>query len=221
MLGNESRPNCSETTLKFACRACGINKVLLRLPDIFSAEKQFFVKVLNAYRQKIKTSDCLNILDFAEVKDAVCEKCTSSELADMLSKKLKAEEQEGIKKPMTELSSLDAMLKRLPMDVIISHTVANDELIPSRLVLDIALQNNSPSDIAQALESQSPAVTKKIFDKLWSDHFAVAHIDESNKSDKGLLNIFKAVCSKLSKKDLLEAFYECMKDKVTVNDERN
>nr|XP_031848183.1 telomere-associated protein RIF1 [Nomia melanderi] len=221
MLGSENRPNCNETTLKFACRSCGINKVLLRLPDIFCAEKQFFVKVLNAYRQKIKTSDCMNILDFTEVKDAVCEKCTSSELADMLSKKLKAEEQEGIKKPMTELSSLDAMLKRLPMDVIISHTVANDELIPSRLVLDIALQNNSPSDIAQALESQSPVVIKNVFDKLWSDQFAVTHIGESNGSDEGLLKIFKAVCSKLSKKDLLEAFYECMKDKVTVNDERN
>ncbi|XP_076293103.1 uncharacterized protein LOC143215143 [Lasioglossum baleicum] len=217
MLASE-RPNSNETTLKYACRACGINKVLLRLPDIFASEKQFFVKVLNAYRQKIQTSDCMNILDFAEVKDAVCEKCTSSELAEMLSKKLKEEEQEGIRKPMTELSSLDAMLKRMPIDVIISHTVANDELIPSRLVLDIALQNNSPSDIAQALESQSPVVTKNVFYKLWSDQFAADHIKECNKSDESLLSMFKAVASKLSEKDLLQAFYECMNSKVKVND---
>ncbi|XP_076656705.1 uncharacterized protein LOC143361301 [Halictus rubicundus] len=219
MLGTESRPNCNETTLKFACRACGINKVLLRLPDIFASEKQFFVKLLNAYRQKIRTSDCMNILDFAEVKDAVCEKCTSSELAEMLSKKLKEEEQEGIRTPMTELSSLDAMLKRLPIDVIISHTVANDELIPSRLVLDIALQNHGPSDIAQALESQSPVVTKNVFYKLWSDQFAVDHINECNKSDESLLTIFKAVASKLSEKDLLQAFYECMNSKIKVKDD--
>ncbi|KZC05364.1 Telomere-associated protein RIF1 [Dufourea novaeangliae] len=220
MLGSENRKNCNETTLKTACRACGINKVLLRLPDIFSAEKQFFVKVLNAYRQKIKTSDCLNILDFTEVKDTVCQKCTSSELAEMLSEKLKEEEQKGIKKPMTELSSLDAMLKRMPMDAIISHTVANDELIPSRVVLDIALQNNNPSDIAQALESQSAVVTKNIFDKLWSSQFAVEHIDRSNKSKEDLFKIFKAVSSKLSQQELLEAFYENMNAKITATEEK-
>ncbi|XP_076381807.1 uncharacterized protein LOC117222982 isoform X1 [Megalopta genalis] len=218
MLATENRPNSNETTLKYACRACGLNKVLLRLPDIFAAEKQFFVKLLNAYRQKIKTSDCMNILDFDEVKEAVCQKCASSELAEMLSKKLKEEEQEGIRKPMTELSSLDAMLKRMPIDVIISHTVANDELIPSRLVLDIALQNNSSSDIAKALESQSSDVTKNVFYKLWSDQSAAECIAECSKSDEGLLKIFRAVASKLSEKDLLQAFYECMNSKVKVND---
>ncbi|XP_078033803.1 uncharacterized protein LOC144468301 [Augochlora pura] len=218
MLATENRPNSNETTLKYACRACGLNKVLLRLPDIFAAEKQFFVKLLNAYRQKIKTSDCMNILDFDEVKEAVCQKCASSELAEMLSKKLKEEEEEGIRKPMTELSSLDAMLKRVPIDVIISHTVANDELIPSRLVLDIALQNNSSSDIAKALESQSSDVTKNVFYKLWSDQFAADCIAECSKSNEGLLKIFKAVATKLSEKDLLQAFYECMSSKVKVND---
>lgn len=221
MLGVENRKSYNEATLKTACRACGVNKVLLRLPDIFSADKQFFVKVLNAYRKKIKTSDCLNILDFVEVKDAVCQKCSSSDLAEMLSIKLKEEEQEGIRKPMTELSSLDAMLKRMPMDVIISHTVANDELIPSRVVLDIALQNNSPSDIAQALESQSPLVTKNVFDKLWSSQFAIKHIEESSKSKEDLLNIFKVVSSKLNQQDLLKAFYECMNVKVMVKEEND
>lgn len=221
MLGLESRNSCNETTLKTVCRACGINKVLLRLPDIFSADKEFFIKVLNAYRKKMKTSDCLNVLDFAEVKEAVCQKCTSSELAEMLSNKLKGEEQMGIKKPMTELSSLDAMLKRMPMDVIISHTVANDELIPSRVVLDIALQNNSASDIAQALESQSSPITKNVFDKLWSSQFAIEHIEECSKSKEDLLKILKAVSSKLSQQDLLQAFYESMNVKLTVKQEQD
>lgn len=196
---SENRKNCNEVTLKAACRAYGVNKVLLRLPDIFSADKQFFVKVLNAYRKKIKTSDCLNILDFTEVKDAIFEKCTSSELAEILSKKLKEEELQGIKKPMTELSSLDAMLKRMPMDVIISHTVANDELIPSRVVLDIALQNNSPTDVAQALESQSSPVTRNVFNKLWSSQFAIEYIEQYVESKEDLLKIFKAVSSKLDR----------------------
>ncbi|XP_076234263.1 uncharacterized protein LOC143179108 [Calliopsis andreniformis] len=219
LLGAENRKNGNEVTLKAACRAYGVNKVLLRLPDIFSSDKQFFVKVLNAYRKKIKANDCLNILDLTEVKDAVVDKCSSSDLAEMLSKKLKEEEQEGIKEPMTELSSLDAMLKRMPMDVIISHTVANDELIPSRVVLDIALQNNSSADVAQALESQSSLVTKSVFDKLWSSQFATEHIEEHVKSKEDLLKIFKAVSSKLDSQELLQAFYESMNVKVAVKGE--
>ena len=219
MLSGENRKNSNEVILKAACRACGVNKVLLRLPDIFSADKQFFVKVFNAYRKKIKTSECLDMLDFNEVKDTVYEKCMSSELAEMLSKKLKEEEQQGIRKPMTELLNLDAMLKRMPMDVIISHTVANDELIPPRVVLDIALQNNSPSDIAQALESQSPIVMENIFSKLWSSQFAVECIDKFCESKEDLLKIFKAVSSKLNQGDLLQAFYESMNTKFIVKQE--
>lgn len=221
MLGTENRKNSNEVILKMACRACGVNKVLLRLPDIFSADKQFFVKVLNTYRKKIKASDCLDILDFNEVKDAVYEKCISSELAEMLSKKLKEEEQQGIRKPMTELSSLNAMLKRMPMDVIISHTVANDELIPPRVVLDIALQNNSPSDIAQALESQSSPVMENIFSKLWSSQFAVECIEQFCESKEDLLKIFEAVSSKFSQEDLLQVFYESMKAKLMVKQEND
>ncbi|KAK1129475.1 hypothetical protein K0M31_019201 [Melipona bicolor] len=219
MLSGENRKNSNEVILKAACRACGVNKVLLRLPDIFSADKQFFVKVFNAYRKKIKTSECLDMLDFNEVKDTIYEKCMSSELAEMLSKKLKEEEQRGIRKPMTELLNLDAMLKRMPMDVIISHTVANDELIPPRVVLDIALQNNSPSDIAQALESQSPVVMENIFSKLWSSQFAVECIDKFCESKEDLLKIFKAVSSKLNQEDLLQAFYESMNTKFMVKQE--
>lgn len=219
MLGADNVKNCSEVTLRAACRACGVNKVLLRLPDIFGSDRQFFTKVLNAYKKKIQVSDCLDILDFAEVKDAICKKCTSSELAEILSKKLKEEEQEGIREPMTELSSLNAMLKRMPMDLIISHTVANEELIPSRVVLDIALQNNSTSDIAQALECQSSLVTKDVFEKLWSSQFAVNYIEQLN-SKQDLLKLFKAISLKLSQQDLLQAFYESMSAKVMINQEK-
>ncbi|XP_071870946.1 uncharacterized protein isoform X2 [Bombus fervidus] len=221
MLGSENRKNSNEVILKMACRACGVNKVLLRLPDIFSADKQFFAKVLNTYSKKINTSDCLDILDFNEVKNAVYEKCISSELAEMLSKKLKEEEQQGIRKPMTELSSLNAMLKRMPMDVIISHTVANDELIPPRVVLDIALQNNSPTDILQALESQSSPVMENIVNKLWSSQFAVECIEQFCESKEDLLKIFEAVNSKFSREDLLQAFYESMKAKLMVKQEND
>ncbi|KOX79489.1 Telomere-associated protein RIF1 [Melipona quadrifasciata] len=190
MLSGENRKNSNEVILKAACRACGI-----------------------------KTSECLDMLDFNEVKDTIYEKCMSSELAEMLSKKLKEEEQRGIRKPMTELLNLDAMLKRMPMDVIISHTVANDELIPPRVVLDIALQNNSPSDIAQALESQSPVVMENIFSKLWSSQFAVECIDKFCESKEDLLKIFKAVSSKLNQEDLLQAFYESMNTKFMIKQE--
>ncbi|XP_017876374.1 telomere-associated protein RIF1-like [Ceratina calcarata] len=220
---SSERINYNEVTLKAACRACGVNKVLLRLPDIFSADKEFFVKVLNTYKKKIRASDCLNILDFNEIKDAVCEKCTTSEIADMFSKKLQDEEQQGTRNSMTELPILDSylLLKRMPMDVIISNTVANDELIPSAVVLDIALQNNSANVIAQALKSQSPSVMKTVFDALWSPEFAAKHMLESSESKEDLLKIFKEVSSKLSKEDLLQAFYESMNAKLLIKEKKN
>lgn len=212
MLCLQNTQRLNDASLRAACHACGLNKVLLRLPDIFSNDKQFFDKVLNVYSKKLNLDNCLNIFDFNEVKKTVSQKCTSSELVEMLSEKLKEEEKEGIKQPMPELSSLDAMLQRLPMDVIISHTVANEELIPASVVLDIALQNNSSEYIAQALK-QSPTLAKHVFDKLWSSQFALARIDNDEVSKRSLLNIFKSVSSKLTEQELLDAYYEAMSKK--------
>lgn len=212
MLGLQNNQQANDASLKAACRACGINKVLLRLPDIFSHDKQFFDKVLKLYSKKLNIADGLNSLDFNKLKSAICQKCTSSEIVEILSEKLKQEEQEGIKS-IPELSSLNAMLKRLPMDVIISHTVANEELIPAPVVLDIALQNNSSGDIAQALK-QSPVMAKRVLDKLWTSQFMVAHIENDDLSKESLLNIFKSVCSKLTTQELLDAFHKAMASKL-------
>ncbi|XP_072767037.1 uncharacterized protein [Anoplolepis gracilipes] len=218
MLGLQNIQQINDASLKAACRACGVNKVLLRLPDIFSYDKQFFNKVLNVYSKKLNIVDCLNVFNYNKLKNAICQKCTSSELGEMLSEKLKREDQEGIKQPMTELSSLDAMLKRLPRDVIISHTVANEELIPAPLVLDIALQNNSSGDIAQALK-QSPVLAKRVLDKLWTHQYTIAHIENGDVSKENLLNIFKSVCSKLSAQELLNAYHETMTNKLAIKNE--
>lgn len=218
MLGLENKQQVSDASLKAACRACGVNKVLLRLPDIFSYDKQFFDKVLNVYSKKLSIAESLNVFDFNKVKSAICQKCTSSELVEMLSEKLKQEDKDGVKQPMTELSSLDAMLQRLPMDVIISHTVANEELIPAPVVLDIALQNNSSENIAQALK-QSPALTRRVLDKLWTSQFTVQHIENDEISKESLLNIFKSVCSKLTTQELLDAYHEAMTNKLVIKKE--
>ncbi|KAL6423859.1 hypothetical protein ACFW04_010356 [Cataglyphis niger] len=218
MLGLQDKQQVNDASLKAACRACGVNKVLLRLPDIFSYDKQFFDKVLKVYSKKLSIADCLNIFDFNQLKSAICQKCTSSDLVEMLSEKLKREDQDGIKQPMTELSSLDAMLKRLPMDVIISHTVANEELIPASVILDIALQNNSSGDIAQAL-NQSPVLVRRILDKLWTSQFTIARIENNEISKENLLNIFKSVCSKLTAQELLHAYHEVMTNKLITKKE--
>jgi len=209
----------NELSLKSAARACGVSKVLLRLPDIFSSDKQFFEKVLNVYSKKLSINDCLNVFEFSKVKSAILQKCTSSELVEMLSEKLKEDEQEGITQPVPTLSSLDAMLQRLPMDVIISHTVANEELIPASIVLDIALQNNSSGDIAQTL-SQSPVLAKRVLDKLWTNQYTISHIDNNEVSKESLLKIFKSVCSKLTAQELLNAFQEAMSSKLVVKSEK-
>ncbi|KYN11345.1 Telomere-associated protein RIF1 [Trachymyrmex cornetzi] len=214
MLGLQNKQQVNEASLKAACRACGVNKVLLKLPDIFSHDKQFFDKVLKVYSKKLNIAEGLNNLDFDKLKGTICQKCTSSQIIEILSEKLKQEEQEGIKQSMPELSSLNAMLQRLPMDVIISHTVANEELIPAPVVLDIALQNNSSGDIAQALK-QSPVMAKRILDELWTSQFTIAHIENDDVSKESLLNIFKSICSKLSTQELLDAYHEAMTNKFT------
>lgn len=213
MLGLQNKQQVNDASLKAACRACGVNKVLLRLPDIFSYDKQFFDKVLKVYSKKLNIAEGLKNLDFNQLKSAICQKCTSSQIVEMLSEKLKQEEQEGIEQSMPELSSLIAMLKRLPMDAIISHTVANEELIPAPVVLDIALQNNSSGDIAQALK-QSPVMAKRVLDKLWTSQFTVAHIEHADVSKESLLNIFKSICSKLTAQELLDAYHDAMTSKL-------
>ncbi|XP_071567405.1 uncharacterized protein [Temnothorax nylanderi] len=213
MLGLQDKQQVNDASLKAACRACGLNKVLLRLPDIFNHDK-FFDKVLKVYSKKLNIADGLNSLDFSQLKSAICKKCTSSEIIEILSEKLKQEEQEGIKQSMPELStSLNALLQRLPMDVIISHTVANEELIPASVVLDIALQNNSSGDIAQALK-QSPVMARRVLNKLWTSQFVVAHIENHDVPKESLLNIFKSVCSKLDAQELLNAYHQAMASKL-------
>lgn len=216
MLGPQNKQQVNDATLRVACRSSGVDKVLLRLPDIFSSDKEFFDKVLKVYNKKLKITDCLNTFDSAEVKNAICQKYTSSELVDMLSNKLKREEQEGIKQPMPEVSSLNAMLRRLPMDVIISHTVANEELIPASLVLDIALQNNSSKDIERALETHSPDVIKHVLDKLWTSQFTISQIENKDISKENLFNILKSLNSKLSAQELLCTFNEAMESKLVM-----
>lgn len=137
----------------------------------------------------------------------------------MLSNKLKQEERAGITQPIPEVSSLNAMLQRLPMDVIISHTVANEEVIPASVVLDIALQNNSSGDIVRALSSLSPNRVKRVLNQLWSSHFNVAHIEDVSK--ESLLDIFKGVCSKLTARELLDMYHEAMASKLTMKQENN
>ncbi|KYN04288.1 Telomere-associated protein RIF1 [Cyphomyrmex costatus] len=213
ILGLQNKQQVNEASLKAACRACGVNKVLLKLPDIFSHDEQFFDKVLKVYNKKLNLAEGLNNLDFDQLKSAIYQKCKSFQIIEILLEKLKQEEQEGIKRSMPE-SSLNAMLQSLPMDVIISHTVANEELIPASVVLDIALQNNSSENIAKALK-QSPVMTKHVLDELWTSQFTISHIENDDLPKESLLNIFKSICSKLTAQELLNTYHEAMANKLT------
>lgn len=211
MLGIESTNN-TDAHLKSACRHSGVSKVLGRLPDIFNYDKQFFSKVLTAYKHKLSVSDCISGIDSEDLKNAICQRCTSSDLAEMLSKKLKEEEEAGVTTPMTELSSLQAMLKRMPKDLIISHTVANEELVSPLTVLDIAMQNNNPSDISGALESQPNSVRNRVFGDLCTVEALSTQIDQ-NMSEDTLTEIFNAISKKLDAPKLLDVFNAVMKKK--------
>ncbi|KAI4480049.1 hypothetical protein M0804_010410 [Polistes exclamans] len=216
ILGLNNTESYCEAKLKTVCRGCGVNKVLLRLPDIFSGDKKFFHKVLSAYRKKITIDDCMNVFDLKEIKNYVGEQYKSEELAAMLSMILKKEEESGIKTPIRDLSCFSDMLKRLPMDVIISHTVANDELIPPRLVLDIALQNSSMTDIAETLTLQNSNLIQEVFNKLWSTELVLSRVEQTSEREE-LLKIYKAISSKLKPEELLDAYHEAMKNKLSLD----
>ena len=209
MLGLESKPNHNEVTLKSACKACGIDKVLLKLPDIFRGDKQFFAKVLSTYQKKINVSDCIKALDENELKDALCQKCKSSDIAEMLSKSFKEEEEQGIVEPMSDPPTLNRILKRVPTDLLISHTIANDELIPSHIVLDIALQNNTDIAIAQSLNTQQEDKKEGVFHKLWTPSSALTHV-KKEASEAEMLEIIKTISLRLRPEKLLEAFKDSM-----------
>ncbi|XP_015171634.1 PREDICTED: telomere-associated protein RIF1-like [Polistes dominula] len=216
ILGLNNTESYCEAKLKAVCRGCGVNKVLLRLPDIFSGDKKFFHKVLNAYRKKITIEDCMNVFNLKEIKNHVGEQYTSEELAAMLSVSLKKEEESGIKDPIRDLSCFSDILKRLPMDVIISHTVANDELIPPRLVLDIALQNSSMTDITETLKSQNSNLVQEVFNNLWSNELVLSRIEQTSEREE-LLKIYKAISSKLKPVELLDAYHESMKNTLSLD----
>lgn len=220
MLGLQNKRQVNDALLKTICQAYGINHVLLRLPDCFNSEQHFFEKVFKAYHKKLDLTKCLDVFDPIQLKNAIYQSSTSTELVEMLSDKLKQEEQEGIRKPIPEVWSLNAMLKRLPMDMIISHTVANEEVIPASVVLDIALQNNSSEDIARAL-SQSPTRMKCVLDQLCSPQTSAARIENEDLSKECLLDIFKRVCSKLTTQELLDVYHEAMTSKLNAKEQNN
>lgn len=220
MLGLQNRRQVNDALLRTICHAYGINHVLLRLPEFFNSEQHFFERVFKAYYKKLNLTECLDVFDPVQLRNAIYQKSTSTELVEMLSDKLKQEEQEGIRKPIPEVWSLNAMLKRLPMDVIISHTVANEEIIPASVVLDIALQNNSSEDIARAL-NQCPSRAKRVLDQLSSPQINAARIENEDLPKECLFDIFKSVCSKLTTQELLNVYHEAMTSKLNIKEQKN
>ena len=217
MLSIAGTANYSETILKAACRACGLNKVLLRLPEIFNTDKKFFVRLLTAYRKKINVSDCLESLDMQDMKNAFCKKCSSTEIAEMLANSMIEEEKRNVRTQITDVSTLNVIFKKIPRDLLITHTVANEELIPPSLVLDIALQNNGINVITNSLETQLPQITKKIFEKKITHEAILSHIEDNSMTRDKLLSLHKAICAKLTTEDLLDANHDAIKRKL-IND---
>ncbi|KAK0174305.1 hypothetical protein PV327_010970 [Microctonus hyperodae] len=207
-----------ETEFKNACLNYGLTKVLEYLPTVFNMENQFFTKVLNTYGMSIPEDEYLNALDLSQIKKAISKKCSSSELCEMLSNVLINEDKNGINTPLTEVSNLSTMLKRMPVDSIISHTITNNELIPSSSLLEIALQNNNCDTITRTLATRFPNVTESIInDNVSADAF-MAYINKSQLSKDKLLDIYRLICDKLNPGQLLDAHNEIMKKKLSFLD---
>ncbi|KAG8034172.1 hypothetical protein G9C98_001256 [Cotesia typhae] len=215
LLGMETYP---DTCLKIACRDYGASKILGRLPDIFINDKEFFSKVLNTYRMKLTTSDLLSVADTDSVKQELCQKLTSIELCDMLARVLAEEEKREIKTPITDETCLNSILKRMPIDSVISHTVANDELIPSSVVLDIALQNNSPDIIAAALDSHgnNNSIKEIIVNKYLTSDKLLTHLGkkQADLSKEKIVDIYRSVCDKFTIEELLDLNNKIIKEKL-------
>lgn len=215
MLLADGKMSYGEATLKAACSTYGLTKLLVRLPEMFSTDKQFYNKILGAYSKKFKVRDCIESLNFEDVKNEISKKCSSTELSEMLSRALKNEEErQDVKPTVAELSNLDAVLKRMPLDQIISHTVENDKLIPSSVVLDVALRKNDVNVVTEVIESKYPTISDNIFERKMTDEAIVSHIEDSSMTRDQLLSLHRAVCDKLSAEDLLDAYRDAMNRKL-------
>ncbi|XP_008545968.1 uncharacterized protein LOC103570131 [Microplitis demolitor] len=208
----------ADTCLKIACRDYGASKIIGRLPGIFSNDKEFFTKVLNTYRMKLTTTDLLNVFDTSSLKQELCKKLTSVELCEMLSRVLADEEKDDIKTQINDETCLNSLLKRMPADSVISHTVANDELIPPPVVLDIALQNNSPEVIAAALDTNSNTINNikdTIINKYLTPDKLITYLNnkQTELSKQQLVDIYRFICDKFSIDELLDINNDIIKDK--------
>ncbi|XP_015598069.1 telomere-associated protein RIF1 isoform X2 [Cephus cinctus] len=186
MLGIES--NYIETILETVCHLSGVNKLLMRLPLIFNTDKQFFVQVLNAYRNKLHVSEYIRALDFDEMKDTTCRKCSCLQASETLSNTVKTDEIQEITELVTDVSNLNTMVKQI--------------------------QKNSSDVITKVLKSESSVVSQDIFDKLWDIDSIVSRITKNDMSRDNLLKIYNAVSTKLNTRDLLDAFHDTMRSKL-------
>ncbi|XP_057335681.1 telomere-associated protein RIF1 [Microplitis mediator] len=208
----------ADTCLKIACRDYGASKIIGRLPGIFSNDKEFFTKVLNTYRMKLTTTDLLNVSDTDNMKQEFCKKLTSAELCEMLSRVLADEEKDDVKTQINDETCLNSLLKRMPADSVISHTVANDELIPPPVVLDIALQNNSPEVIAAALDTDSNInnnIKEAIINKYLTPDKLITYLNnkQTEISKQQFIDIYRFICDKFSIDELLDINNDIIKDK--------
>ncbi|XP_058802826.1 uncharacterized protein LOC131670866 [Phymastichus coffea] len=106
----------SEANLKASMKTAGLQKILQELPNIFESDEKFIDTVLKTYKKKFKISHVLKMLKPSELKEAVPDEFSSSELLSMLVERLSRED-----KQLTDSSDLQALQSRVPTNVIINQ----------------------------------------------------------------------------------------------------
>lgn len=157
-----SEEDDSEASFKASTKSLGLQKVLQQLPKLFDSEEEFYNLVLKTYKKKIKVANVLDVLKPIEVKEAITDKFSSSELLSILAKRLSGNQEKSVKECISRSSDLKVVLDNVSLDSIIDHILSRNELASSEVLLNIALENSTD----KLSESTKKAMYKTLTDKL-------------------------------------------------------
>ncbi|XP_015119364.1 uncharacterized protein LOC107042716 [Diachasma alloeum] len=187
----------------------GLDGILTKLEESYGKDKEFASKILRAYGARIKAEDVKEHLDIEMIKQVVREKFSATEVCELASEVIEGQEREG-----EVAETLGRFLKRVPRELV-RQAVADEDVVPSSVVLDVALEKNSAEAVANAVVARFPMVVESILEGRMNGDGALVDLSGLSKmSREELRTVFGAIAERMDDEELLEASYEAMRKKM-------
>ncbi|XP_063975957.1 telomere-associated protein RIF1 [Diachasmimorpha longicaudata] len=197
--------NQATDSARAALSVIGFDEALSKLEERYGKEKEFISKILTSYKGKIRAKDVKEILDIEIVKQVIKEKCSTTEICEVISEVIGDGEKKG---------GLVEVLKGLPRDLV-RQALTDGEAVSSSVILDVALERNSAQAVADAVGAKFPEVAGRIFEETVNQYNSPSELSGSKKmSREELRRVFGTVAEQMDEEDLLEASYEAMRKKI-------